>query len=68
MSEHYPRNTVSAEFWCAKCKRHTQHTIDDARKGRCLDCIARLDVEHAQLEIERRREARQGSLFVERSV
>jgi hypothetical protein len=67
MPEHYTRNTISAEFWCAKCKKRTQHTIDDARKGRCLPCVERLNVEHAQLEIERRREARQGSLFTEAS-
>lgn len=63
MPEHYTRNTISAAAWCPKCKKHTQHRIDDHRKGPCLDCIDRLTVEHAQLEIERRREARQGDLF-----
>lgn len=68
MTQHFTRNTISAEFWCAKCKKPTQHRIDGVRKGPCLECIERLNVEHAQLEIDRRREARQGSLFAERSA
>jgi ribosomal protein L44E len=60
MSEHYTRNTVSASAWCAKCKKFTQHRIDGVRKGPCLECIARLDKQHAELptkpEVERQRE------------
>ena len=47
MSEHFTRNTVSAEFWCPKCQKRTQHRIDDRRKGPCLECIAKLEREHA---------------------
>lgn len=47
MSEHFTRNTVSAAFWCRKCDKFTQHRIDSGRKGPCLDCIARLDEQHA---------------------
>ena len=65
MAQHFTRNTVSASFYCGKCGRVTQHRIDDRRKGPCLECIARLTAEHAQLEIDRRREARQASLFRE---
>lgn len=43
MSEHFPRNAVSASFWCGKCQKFTQHRIDDKRKGPCLACIDRLD-------------------------
>jgi hypothetical protein len=46
MPEHFTRNTVSAEFYCAKCERRTQHRIDDTRKGPCLDCIAHLEEVH----------------------
>lgn len=46
MTQHFTRNTVSAEFWCAKCQRFTQHRIDDCRKGPCLGCIARLEAQH----------------------
>jgi hypothetical protein len=63
MAEHFTRNTVSAEFPCAKCKKRTQHRIDKGRKGPCLECIQRLTVQHAQNEIEQRRAARQGDLF-----
>jgi len=66
MSEHFTRNTVSAALYCAKCKKQTQHRVDGVRKGPCLECVARLNVEHAELELERRREARQGSLFAEK--
>jgi hypothetical protein len=68
MTQHYSRNTISADGWCSKCQRFTQHRIDDRRRGPCLECIARLTVEHAQNEIERRRAARQGSLFGEKSA
>lgn len=47
MSEHYTRATVSASAWCSKCQRYTQHRVDDKRKGPCLDCIAKLDAQHA---------------------
>jgi ribosomal protein L44E len=43
MTEHFTRSTVSAEFYCAKCQKRTQHRIDDRRKGPCLECIARYD-------------------------
>jgi hypothetical protein len=46
MTEHFTRNTVSADFWCGKCGRTTQHRIDDRRKGPCLACIAKLESEH----------------------
>lgn len=47
MKEHFPRNAVSASFWCGKCQKFTQHRIDDRRKGPCLDCIERLERDHA---------------------
>lgn len=46
MTQHFTRNTVSAEFYCPKCKKMTQHRIDAGRKGPCLDCIQRLEDEH----------------------
>jgi hypothetical protein len=63
MTQHFTRNTISAALYCPKCKKQTQHRVDGVRKGPCLDCIARLNVEHAELELERRRQARQGDLF-----
>jgi hypothetical protein len=60
MPEHFTRNTVSAEFWCGKCQKRTQHRIDDKRKGPCLNCIAKLNAQHetkiAEAEYERQRE------------
>jgi ribosomal protein L44E len=46
MPQHFTRSTISAEFWCSKCQKFTQHRIDDARKGPCLECIARLESQH----------------------
>lgn len=51
MTQHFTRNTVSAEFWCGKCKKRTQHRIDGGRKGPCLECIARLEKESAGRKI-----------------
>jgi hypothetical protein len=51
MSEHFTRNTVSAQKYCAKCAKVTAHRIDHdertaGRFGPCLECIARLEVQH----------------------
>jgi hypothetical protein len=46
MTQHFTRNTVSAEFYCGRCEKFTQHRIDGGRKGPCLGCIARLDAQH----------------------
>lgn len=37
MSEHYTRNTVSAWLWCDKCRKMTEHRVDDGRRGPCLE-------------------------------
>lgn len=43
MPHHFTRDTVSAEAYCKKCGKRTQHRIDDRRIGPCLECIAKLD-------------------------
>ena len=48
MTQHFTRSTVSASLWCAKCQKFTQHRIDDCRKGPCLECIAKLEKQHAE--------------------
>lgn len=45
MTQHFTKNTVSAEFYCSKCGKFTQHRIDNGRKGPCLNCIERLNQE-----------------------
>jgi ribosomal protein L44E len=60
MPEHFTRNTVSVEFWCAKCTRFTQHRVDEGRKGPCLRCIDKLDAQHAA---EKPKPPEQGKLF-----
>jgi ribosomal protein L44E len=47
MTQHFTRATVSASFYCGKCSRFTQHRIDSGRKGPCLECIERLEEQHA---------------------
>ena len=46
MTQHFTKNTVSASFWCPKCKKFTQWSISHGRKGSCLECIERLNREH----------------------
>ena len=43
MAKHFTRNTVSAEAWCAKCEKRTQHRVDGVKLGPCLECIAQLE-------------------------
>lgn len=52
MSEHYPRHTVSASAWCAKCQKQTQHRIDNKLKGPCLVCMANYDAEKAVIDFD----------------
>jgi ribosomal protein L44E len=47
MPEHFTRSTASASGWCSKCQKYTMHRVDDRRKGPCLECIARLEQQHA---------------------
>jgi hypothetical protein len=46
MTQHFTRNTVSAEFYCGKCGKFTQHEIWDRRKGACIPCKERLEKLH----------------------
>lgn len=68
MTQHFPRSTVSASFYCPQCARFTQHRIDSGRgnagkKGPCLDCIERLNREHdARPKVE---VSKQQNLFTE---
>lgn len=45
MGQHYTRNTVSTEAWCAKCDKRTQHHVNDRRLGPCIPCCERLEAE-----------------------
>jgi len=55
MTKHFTRNTVSADAWCAKCQKRTQHQVCGVKLGPCLQCVARLDElyeEHKKYERE----------------
>jgi hypothetical protein len=62
MTKHFTRNTVSAEFYCGKCGKMTQHRIDGVKKGPCLDCIERLEKEHDS-RVPVTEKEKQGDLF-----
>lgn len=46
MAQHFTRNTVAAQAWCAKCNKQTMHRVDDRRIGPCLECMAELERQH----------------------
>lgn len=48
--QHYTRNTVSADAYCKKCKKRTQHRVDGVRLGPCLTCIEQLELRHEAFE------------------
>lgn len=64
MSEHYSKQTVSVSAFCKKCNKYTIHRVDDGRKSACTDCEAKLQLDHAYNEQQRRTEKRQGVLFL----
>lgn len=61
MTQHYTRSTVSADAYCKKCGKRTQHRVDSdqmqGRLGPCLECIARLEAEHEELKAQPKQEA-----------
>ena len=64
--QHFPKSTVSASFWCSKCNRFTQHRISDGRKDCCLECLDRLNKEHAERQAQAQTQPpapTQGKLF-----
>lgn len=63
MTEHFTKNTISAEFWCNKCQKYTQHRIDDGRKGPCLVCIEKLEAQHEKSELPKVATEKQEDLF-----
>ena len=56
MSQHFTKNTVSAQFYCSKCGKMTSHRIDEGRKGPCLPCMEKPIVKRAPAAV-------QGGLF-----
>jgi hypothetical protein len=50
MPEHYTKNTIECTVWCKPCGKLTQHRVDTGRRGPCLECIAKRDL---QIEVER---------------
>lgn len=48
--QHYTRNTVEASAWCDKCGRNTPHRIDGVKKGPCLTCLGKLEVQHTKMQ------------------
>lgn len=60
INQHFPKNTVSAEKYCARCGKMQQHRVDVGRFGPCLECIARAEELKRQ---EGARKQQQGELF-----
>jgi ribosomal protein L44E len=52
MPEHFTRNTLECTAWCPKCQRHTQHRVDDGRRGPCIDPLH--PVQHLSKKQEKR--------------
>jgi len=46
MGEHYTRSTLECTAYCLRCRKDTQHRVDSGRRGPCLECIRRLEIEN----------------------
>ncbi len=53
MPEHYTRNTIEATVWCNRCNRDTQHRVDGGRRGPCLECLKKLEIENEAERLRR---------------
>ena len=48
MTQHYTKNTVSAEARCNKCGKQTQHLVQYGRLGPCCICVEKLNAAAAK--------------------
>jgi hypothetical protein len=53
MGEHYTRNAFECTAWCNRCRRDTQHRVDGGRRGPCLECIKKRELENEVNRIKR---------------
>lgn len=53
MPEHYTKNTLECTAYCNRCGKMTQHRVDGGRRGPCLDCIKKLEIESAAARIRK---------------
>ena len=47
MPEHYPKSTVEVSVWCDPCRKVTMHRVDHGRRGPCLECMKKRELEAA---------------------
>jgi len=52
MAKHHTRRTISAAAWCNKCRRQTQHRVDDRRIGPCMECGKERPAEQKPLMVQ----------------
>ena len=45
MPEHYPKDTVQVQVWCNVCHKETMHRVDAGRRGPCLACLRKRELE-----------------------
>jgi hypothetical protein len=53
MPEHYTKNTLEATVWCNRCGKDTQHRIDGGRRGPCLECMRKRELQNEYERIKR---------------
>lgn len=53
MPEHYTRNTLECTAYCRRCGKDTQHRVDSGRRGPCLACIRKREIENEAQRIKR---------------
>jgi hypothetical protein len=53
MGGHYTRNAFECTAWCNRCRRDTQHRVDGGRRGPCLECIKKRELENEVNRIKR---------------
>lgn len=59
MPEHYTKNTLECTAWCNPCGEMTQHRVDGGRRGPCLQCIKKREIQNEANRIRRGLEAEQ---------
>jgi hypothetical protein len=50
MPQHYTKLTLEVSVCCDVCGKETMHRVDAGRRGPCLTCLERLEVEGAAKE------------------
>ncbi len=65
--EHYTKGTLECTAYCNPCGKPTQHRVDGGRRGPCLECMKKREIQNQADRIKRGLEEEQQKEEAERN-